>query len=143
MSEYRPASDRKFITPKQRERLLILRQMADDGATRKQVLEAMGFSANRLATILVQYTGNGIWPVKFPDELFALPVKEKNDGIGRGGHVHTIIRKSPTLPSMDDLAERIQRDQAALHGPRLQHLIDEQRRYNLPRMGKLPEQMVA
>lgn len=132
-----------YITPKQRERLTLLRQLAGEGYTRSQAIAASGCNESGFRALLARYCGSSVWPARIPDAVFSLPVADGRSSMFRAP------RASPrTLPEplgMDDslLAARIAADQAAIHGPRIAALFEEQQRYNLPRMGKLVDWMAA
>lgn len=132
---------RNYLTQLQHDRLVTLRKLASEGAHKVDAMEALGISKRALNSFLVAMLGSYVWPPKIDDALFSLPVRD-------GYEMRTIRHKRSTSAVINriseaDIARRVAEDQARRDAPRIAALLAERERYNLPRVGRLIDEMAA
>lgn len=98
------------------------------------VAQQLGMSKDRLRGHLSRLVGCTIWPCDLPDSLLRIPVR---DNSAKPSNAEQAARRASEHAShYADIAERIERDQARIRERQAQHLIEEQRKYSLPRPGR-------
>lgn len=133
-----------WITPQTRERALQIAGLIAQGLSRAEVVHVMGMTSQAFSRFGQRIApGQKGWPWHVSDEFFALPVRERNRTHAAARKAAVMRRTEGNALRQEDIAKRIEADQARLRAEREKHLVIEQQKYGLPRRARLIDEMAA